>query len=77
MRRILAIQFSDEGNISIDWMDTSEMSPQGGTYKTTYITLSGQETDEQVAYWVKELRQDADEFLHHVLKMLASTNSSG
>ena len=70
MRRILNIAFSDEGNISIDWMETTEMHPQGGTYRTTYVTLAGREASEHVEYYAKEIKQDADELLHHSLKML-------
>ena len=76
MRRVLNISFSDEGNISIDWMDTSEQSPAGGTYHQTIVTLAGREVSQDVEYWSKELRQDADEFLHHVLKMLSAQSQT-
>lgn len=70
MRRIHSVRFSDEGTIAIDWEETSEIHPQGGTYKTTHVTLSGIEASEMVEYYAVELKQDADELLHHSLKML-------
>lgn len=70
MRQIHTIQFSDEGNVSIDWVETDELRPGGGTFNQTYVTLTGREASEQVEYYVKELRQDAEELLHHTLKML-------
>lgn len=73
MRQVVAIQLADDGQINIDWVDSSEMSPKGGELHSTFVTLSGQESDEQVDYWAKEIRQDADEFLHAVLKMLKSS----
>lgn len=69
-RQVVSISLADDGQINIDWIDTAEMTPQGGEYHSTFVTLGGQEADEQVEYWAKEIRQDLDEFLHHVLKML-------
>jgi len=71
MRRILNIAFSDNGNISLDWMDEGEQAREGGTYNTTFVTMAGLEKSEQVNYYAKELKEDADEFLHAVLKMLS------
>ena len=71
-RQVVSISLADDGQINIDWIATAAMSPQGGEYHSTFVTLGGQEADEQVEYWAKEIRQDADEFLHHVLKMLKS-----
>ena len=71
MIRIQHISINDEdGRIQIDWLDTEEMKPGGGQFHTIYVTMRGQETDEQVAYWSTELRQDAEELLHAALKML-------
>ena len=70
MRQVVGVQFHDDGKIGIDWVDSDEMSPKGGDYHSTFATLRGQEEVELVDYYAKELRQDADEFLHHVLKML-------
>lgn len=70
MRTIYSINFQDDGTIGVEWVESTEMTPRGGQYQTTHVTLSGQEADPQVEYYAKELRQDADEFLHAALKML-------
>jgi hypothetical protein len=64
------VSFNDDGRIQIDWHETEEMQPEGGQFHTTYITLSGRETDLNVDYYAKELTEDADQLLHLALKML-------
>lgn len=76
MRMIYGIQFGDDGTINIDWVESTEMSARGGTYNSTKVTLGGQEASQQVEYYARELRQDADEFLHHSLKMLSDNSGT-
>lgn len=61
--RIIGIRFDDEGTVYIEWAYESEQTRQGGTVRTTYITLDGQDKDEQIGYFVKELQEDASELL--------------
>ncbi len=72
MRRIQNLQFYEDGRINIEYLDTEEQKPEGGQFHTAYVTLSGTETDEQVSYYVGEVREDVDQLLHLILKMLKS-----
>lgn len=66
--RILSIRFTDDGNVTIDWLDENEMSKHGGTIRSTYVTPTGINESDQVSYWIKELMQDCDELLGHARK---------
>ncbi len=69
MIRILSVRFSDGGETTIDWIDEGASQKGGYEIHSSVITLAGQE-DEQINYWMRELRQDADELLGHTRKML-------
>lgn len=47
----------------VDWMRESEQSVAGGMAHTTWISAEGQSRDEQVGYYVEELREDAAELV--------------
>lgn len=68
--RLLSVRFSDDGTITIDWSDETMMKREGGTIHSTYFTTAALETDEQVAYWAKEMFQDIDELLGHARKLV-------
>jgi hypothetical protein len=67
--KILSVRFSDDGDVTIDWVDHGASSKDGGTIHSTYITIEGQ-GDDQVEYWLKEVRQDVDELLGHARKLV-------
>jgi hypothetical protein len=71
--RILSIRFTDDGNITIDWLDENEMSKNGGTIRSTYVTPSGIAESKEVEYYVIELMQDCDELLGHARKLVERT----
>jgi len=62
--KLLSVSFDDmSGNIVIDWTEEGDLTPQASTVHQTQITIRGQNEWKQVAYYTKELRQDAEELL--------------
>lgn len=68
--RILSVRFSDDGNVTIDWVDENEMDKNGGTIRSTYLTPAGVQSSPEVEYWLREFFQDVDELLGHVRKVV-------
>lgn len=68
--RILSVRFSDDGNVTIDWMDENEVTKNGGTIRSTYVTPSGIQGSADVEYWLREFFQDVDELLGHARKVV-------
>lgn len=62
-REVQGVSLEEDGTIIIHWADPKRQSELGGTAFQSYITVDGQESDEQVAYYAKELRQDVVELL--------------
>jgi hypothetical protein len=67
--KLLSVRFADDGDVTIDWMDTAQSSKDGGTIHSTYVTMEGQGA-EHVEYWLRELMQDVDELLGHARKLV-------
>lgn len=68
--RILSVRFTDDGNITIDWLDENEMTKVGGQIRSTYVTPTGIAESKEVSYYVTELMQDCDELLGHARKLV-------
>lgn len=59
---VVSVQFEDE-TISLTWIVPDENDDDGGTLYQSVISEEGQKVSEEIAYWVKELRQASDELL--------------
>lgn len=60
---VLTISFGEEDSIELTWTDDSQHNDRGAWVVNEVITRAGQLADPQVAYWVGEFRQSADELL--------------
>jgi hypothetical protein len=62
--RVMNIQFDDEdGSIAIQYAHESEQSPEGFLVRQVVISQHGLSQYEHVAYYAKELREDAEELV--------------
>ena len=61
--KVSSLQFDPDGTITIGWHIDEESDEQGGIFYQSFITPEGQVGNEELAYWVKELLQTADEVL--------------
>ena len=64
---ITRITFDDDGSIIFDWVEESEIDDNGGESHTTWITPDGLTLADELGYYAKELRDDADEMLGRYL----------
>lgn len=60
---VLSLSFGEEGEIEMAWTDVSTHDDYSALVTSEVITEAGQNADEQVGYWSRELRQSVDEFL--------------
>lgn len=66
---ITRISFDDDGSIVFEWVEESEVDDNGGESHQTWITPDGLGLEEELAYYAKELREDADELLGRYLNV--------
>jgi hypothetical protein len=69
---ISRITFDEDGSIIFDWVEEKEIDEEGGETHSTWINPDGLGLAEELVYYAKELRDDAEELLARWLDVRAN-----